>query len=179
MVASMSSIDTILSLIRSRRSVRKFTSAPLPEGCEDRLLEAFRWAPSGGNAQPWHVRVVRSDDLKQRLCQASLTQQVVAQAAVVFVVCADLERAFKAYKQRGVELYCLQDTAAAIQNLLLAAHAMNLGACWVGAFQESTVMKILELPSHFRPVALVAVGIATEEPRVPPRRPTEEICSES
>lgn len=179
MVVTMSRVDNILSLIRSRRSVRKFTSAPLPQGCEDSLLEAFRWAPSGGNAQPWHVRVVRRDDLKQRLCQASLSQRVVAQAAVVYVVCADLDRAFKAYKQRGVELYCLQDTAAAIQNLLLAAHAMDLGACWVGAFQESSVVEILELPSHLRPIALVAVGIPAEDPRVPPRRPTEEICSES
>jgi nitroreductase len=175
----MSHVDTVLSLIRTRRSVREFTSDPLPEGCEQRLLEAFRWAPSGGNAQPWHVRAVRADELKQRLCQASLSQPMVVQAPVVYVVCADLNRAFKAYKQRGVELYCLQDTAAAIQNLLLAAHAMGLGACWIGAFRERSVTEILRLPEHLRPIALVAVGVAAQEPRVPPRRSVEEIFSES
>ncbi len=175
----MSHVDTVLSLIRTRRSVRKFTSDPLPEGCEQMLLEAFRWAPSGGNAQPWHVRGVRGDELKQRLCQASLSQQAVAQAPVVYVVCADLDRAFKAYKQRGVELYCLQDTAAAIQNLLLAAHAMGLGACWIGAFRERSVVEILQLPEHLRPIALVAVGVPAEDPRVPPRRSLGEVFSES
>lgn len=171
-------IDSLLALMRSRRSVRKFAGAPLPDGCEAKLLEAFVWSPSGGNAQPWHVRIVRDADRKQRLCNAALSQQFVAEAPVVYVVCADLQRAFKAYKQRGVELYCLQDTAAATQNMLLAAHAMGLAACWVGAFREKSVVEILELPEHLRPVALVPVGLPAQEPRTPPRRPVEEIVSE-
>ncbi len=170
-------IDSLLTLIRSRRSVRKLTSDALPEGSEDKLLEAFAWSPSGGNVQPWHVRVVQDADTKRRLCQAALSQQFVADAPVVFVICADLDRAFRAYKQRGVDLYCLQDSAAATQNLLLAAHAMGLGACWVGAFRERSVRETLALPDHLRPVAIVAVGVPAEEPRVPPRRPLSEITS--
>ena len=170
-------IDSLLELMRSRRSVRKFTSDPLPKECEAKLLEAFLWSPSAGNAQPWHLRIVREAEPKQRLCKAALSQQFVADAPVVFVVCADSQRAFKAYKQRGVELYCLQDTAAAIQNLLLAAHAMHLGTCWVGAFRERSVTEILELPEHLRPIAIVAVGVPDEQPRVPPRRSVEEITS--
>lgn len=172
-------VDSLIELMRSRRSVRRFTADPLPDGCEAKLLQAFLWSPSGGNAQPWHVRVVRDNEQKQRLCKAALSQQFVADAPVVYVVCADLDRAFKAYRQRGVDLYCLQDTAAAIQNLLLAAHAMGLGACWVGAFRERSVAEILELPEHLRPIAVVPVGIPDEQPRVPPRRPVEEIASSS
>ncbi len=170
-------IDDLLHLMRTRRSVRKLSSQPLPAGSEAKLLEAFLWAPSGGNAQPWHVRVVRDPERKRRLCQAALSQRFVEEAPVLFVVCADLDRAFKAYKQRGAELYCLQDTAAAVQNLLLAAHAMGLGACWVGAFRETSVREALALPEHLRPVALVPVGLPEEQPRPTSRRPIEEITS--
>lgn len=176
---AMTPIDDLLHLMRTRRSVRKLSSQPLPPDSEARLLEAFISSPSGGNAQPWHVRIVRDPERKHRLCQAALSQRFVEEAPVLFVVCADLDRAFKAYKQRGIELYCLQDTAAAVQNLLLAAHAMGLGACWVGAFREQSVREVLDLPEHLRPIALVPVGIPEEQPRATPRRPVEEITSES
>lgn len=171
-------IDDLLELMRARRSVRKFTHAPLESDEVAMVLEAFRWAPSAGNAQPWHVRIVRDDLRKRELARAAVSQQFVAQAPLVLVVCADHELAHRAYRQRGVDLYCLQDTAAAIQNALLAIHAMGLGSCWIGAFREQSVATILALPDHLRPIAIVAVGHADEVPPTPPRRPWSEFTSD-
>ena len=90
------SIDALLALMRTRRSIRNFSPAPLPLGTEQKLLEAAVWAPSGGNAQPWHFVLVRDADAKKQLCFAAHAQRFVASAPLVIVVCADRERAHKA-----------------------------------------------------------------------------------
>ncbi|MFQ5843879.1 MAG: nitroreductase family protein, partial [Planctomycetota bacterium] len=84
------------------------------------------------------------------------------------VACAD-HRIEEDYGERGVKLYALLDVAASVQNLLLAAHAAGLGACWVGAFEEEGVGRLLELPAYLRPVSIVAVGLPREDPPPPPR----------
>ena len=68
-------------------------------------------------------------------------------------------------------MYCLQDAAASVQNMLLTVHGLGLGACWIGAFEEAPVSRILELPEHLRPVAIVSIGW-TDEKRV--RRPKRD-----
>ncbi|HIE48213.1 TPA: nitroreductase family protein, partial [Candidatus Bipolaricaulota bacterium] len=147
----------------------------VPPELLDQLLEAARWAPSAGNAQPWRFVVVGSEELKEGLVRAALGQRFLAQAPVVIVVCADLTRARQAYGSRGETLYCLQDTAAAVQNLHLAAFEQGLGTCWVGAFDEAEVARLLGLPPGLRPVALVPVGYPAETPAPRPRRPLSEI----
>jgi len=79
------------------------------------------------------------------------------------------------YEERGYHLYCLQDTAAATTLLLLAASAYGLGGCWVGAFDEGMVRRILSLPFNLRPVAMVPLGYPAESPSPPPRRPLPEV----
>lgn len=165
----------LFELIESRRSVRKFTDDAVAEEQLAPLLEAMRWAPTAGNAQPLRFHVVRSSALRQRLAQAAVGQRFVAEAPVVIVVVVDEHEAQRAYGQRGVELYCLQDAAAATENLLLAAHAQRLGACWVGAFREATVIEALGLPQSQRPVALVPVGAPADRPAAPRRRPLAEL----
>ena len=124
----------LLELIRSRRSIRSYhTERTLSEEQIEALLEAARWAPSGGNVQPWRFYVVRDATLRADLARAALNQDFVARAPVVIAVCVDLDAAERSYGSRGRDLYCLQDTAAAVQNMLLLAHAMELGTCWVGA----------------------------------------------
>ncbi len=167
--------DEVFALISTRRSIRHFTNEPLPPGTTTSLLEAMVLAPNGGNAQAWHFVCVESAQLRQDLATAALSQSFIAAAPLVIVVCVDLPRAARAYGQRGVALYCLQDTAAAIQNLLLMAHGMGLGGCWVGAFRERSVAQLLELPEHLRPVALVAVGVPAEQPPMPTRRELAEV----
>jgi nitroreductase len=112
--------------------VRRYLRDPIPQETLEELLSAAISAPSAGNAQPWRFIVVRDQGLKGKLVEAAYGQEFLAEAPVVVVVCADLERARRAYKERGEKLYCLQDTAAAVENLLLAATAKGLGTCWGG-----------------------------------------------
>jgi len=168
-------VDELFELIRTRRSVRQFAPDPLPTGALERLLDAMIHAPSAGNAQPWYFVCVESPERKRELAEAAFAQRFIAEAPVVVVVCADERRAARAYAERGFAQYCLQDTAAATQNLLLMAHAMGLATCWVGAFDEHKTRQLLELPRRLRPVALVPLGVAAEQPRKPPRRPVDQV----
>jgi nitroreductase len=93
----------------------------------------------------------------------------------VFVVCAEPERSAARYKDRGRDLYCYQDTAAAVENLLVAAEMLGYGACWVGAFDEEVARKALEIPKHLRPVAMVPVGPCQPVTDFPDRRPAESV----
>lgn len=170
-------VDRLLELMQSRRSIRRYAPVPLPPGAEERLLSALVWAPSAGNAQPWHFVRVSDEQTRRLLALAALNQRFIAEAPLVLVACVDRQRAHQAYGERGVSLYCLQDVAAALQNLLLAVHAMELGACWVGAFQERDVTSALKLPKHLRPVAMVPIGVPAEAPPPPSRRTTAEVTT--
>jgi len=151
-------------VIRRRRSVRAYEPGrPVPREVIHRLLEAAIHAPSAGNRQPWHFIVVYDGVVKEKLVSAAYGQGFVAQAPVVVVVCADAGRSAARYGGRGRDLYCLQDTAAATENLLLAAVAERLGACWVGAFDEGAAASALGLAPHLRPVALVPLGYPAEQ----------------
>ncbi len=165
----------VLEAIGKRRSVRKYTGDPVTDDEVRELLEAAIAAPSAGNAQPWRFIVVRDQELLEKLVQAAHGQRFLAEASVTIVVCADLTRARRAYGDRGATLYCLQDTAAAIQNLLLAATARGLGTCWVGAFHEVQASRVLSLPVGLRPVAMVPVGRARDVPQERERRRLSEV----
>lgn len=174
----MSSPETypLAAAISGRRSVRQFKPIPVPDCDLEVMLKAAVQAPSAGNRQPWRFLVVRNPGLRQELSRAARGQAFIAAAPVVIVVVADLPRTASRYGERGTQLYALQDTAAAIQNLLLTAVALGYGTCWVGAFEEEQAAAVLALPPDQRPVAMVAVGIpAGELPGPAPRRPLEEV----
>jgi len=165
-------------IIKERRSVRRFKNEPIPKETLVKILEAARVAPSAGNVQPWKFMVVRNSNTQQKLADAALGQRWMVTAPVVIVVCAELPRAASAYGQRGVELYALQDTAAAIENMLICAVEEKLAGCWVGAFDEEKVASTLGLNKEkSRPVALVPLGYPNEKPSTPPKRPLDEIIS--
>ncbi len=149
----------VLEAIKGRRSVRAFKSDKnVSEKTVEELIDAARWAPSAGNIQPWEFIVVRKPETKSRLADAAFKQSFIDEAPVVIVVCADENRSSLGYGQRGKTLYCIQDTAAAIQNIHLAAYSLGLGTCWVGAFKEEEAREILKIPQGIRPVALIPVG---------------------
>jgi nitroreductase len=144
----------------------------------ERLLQAAIRAPSAGNRQPWHFYVVRDSAVRQGLVAAAYGQAFVGQAPIAIVVCADAEQSAARYRQRGRELYCLQDTAVAAEHILLAAVALGLAGCWVGAFDERQVVRVLGLPPRHRPVAILPIGVPTGTPgRRTPRRPLREVVS--
>jgi len=165
----------VFEAIRSRRSVRTFTNQPVSDEEVMKLIDAARWAPSAGNIQPWEFTVVRDPEIKRELSAAALDQTFIKEAPVVIVVCANQLRSARGYGSRGVNLYCLQDTAAATQNMLLAAYALGLATCWIGAFQEEEAKKVLKIPNGVRPIAIIPVGHPAEKPEAPDRRPLNEI----
>jgi nitroreductase len=146
-------------VIEGRASVREFDSAvEVPPETVEQILQAAIRAPSAGNRQPWHFYVVRDPVVRRGLVVAAYGQEFVGQAPVAIVVCANAEQSAGRYGRRGRELYCLQDTAAAIENILLAAVALGLGSCWVGAFDEGQAARALDLPEQHRPVAILPIG---------------------
>ncbi len=113
------------------------------------------------------------------MCQAASNstqhQTFVKKASVLIVVCGDLTRYDSVpYRERGINLFSIQETAVAVQNLLLAAWALGLGACWVGLFDEDLVKKVLNLPKHIRPYAIITLGHTGSKAKVTPRKSLEE-----
>jgi nitroreductase len=171
----MRDIMDVLEAIKGRRSIRAFKDTDISPETVEKLIDAARWAPSAGNIQPWEFIIIRYPETKKRLAEAALGQSFIEEAPVVIVVCADEERSARGYGSRGRTLYCIQDTAAAIQNIHLAAYAMGLGTCWVGAFREDEARKILGIPEGVRPVAIIPVGYPAESPSPQNRRPIKQI----
>jgi len=165
----------VFEAIKRRRSIRAYTQEEVSEEDVMRLIDAARRAPSAGNIQPWEFVIVRNAKIKRGLATAALDQTFIEEAPVVIVVCADEMQSAWGYGRRGATLYCLQDTAAATQNMLLAACALGLGTCWIGAFQEEEVRRILRIPAGVRPVAIIPVGHPAEKPGARSRRPLNEI----
>ena len=165
----------VFEAIKSRRSVRAFMREDVSQEDIEKLIDAARWAPSAGNIQPWEFIVVRKPEIKRKLSIAALHQTFIEEAPVVIVVCANQMRSGRGYGARGVNLYCLQDTAAAIQNMLLAATALGLATCWVGAFREEEAKRALNIPDGVRPIAIIPVGHPAERPMARSRRPLSEI----
>lgn len=170
-------MDT-LECIRTRASVRSFKPDPIPGDVMNNILQAGVQAPSAGNTQDWEFIVVKKPELKNQLSGAALGQQMISKAPVVVVVCSNLDRIEKSYGERGVSLYSIQDTAAAVQNMLLAAWDQGVGSCWVGAFNEKAVKDALVLPERVRPLALIPFGYPTEKSMKPERIKLEDIVHE-
>lgn len=169
----------LFEAILKRRSIREFRAdRPVDDGQIKKILEAAICAPSAGNGQNWHFEVIRDPGIKHRLSTEAGHQRFIADVPVTIVVCADLERAEMGYGTRGRETYALQETAAAIENMLLVITALGLGTCWVGAFNEQRAAEILGLPKNLRPVAMLPIGVPAESStRVPPKRKLEEVVS--
>jgi len=165
----------VLEAVKGRRSIRAFKADEVPAETIERLVDAARWAPSAGNIQPWEFIIVKKQETKRKLAEAALGQAFIEEAPLVIVVCADEMRSSQGYGARGKNLYCIQDTAAAIQNIHLAAYSMGLGTCWVGAFREDEAKKVLKIPAGLRPVAIIPMGYPAEKPPPRTRRPLKQI----
>ena len=148
--------------IEKRRSIRKYKSKDVGLSIVEKLLYYANLAPSAGNLQARDFIIVDDKELKKKIARAAYNQEFVEEAPVLVVFCANLKR-IAPYGERGKNLYCIQDVAAAIQNFLLAALDEGLATCWVGAFDENEVSRLLGLPSEVRPVAIITLGYGDEE----------------
>ena len=155
-----------MDLILGRRSVRVFSPGTVDSGTVTRLLEAAMAAPSAMTKDPWRFVIVRDQAKLTKLAQAMPGGRMLPAGSLAIVVCGDLQAAFE--QNIG---YLVQDCSAAIENLLLAAHGLGLGACWVGCYPADQSMRavkeLLALPTSFVPVAAIAIGLPGEE--LPPR----------
>jgi nitroreductase len=169
----------VFDAIKGRRSVREFKPDSIDDKDLEKILEAGKSAPSAGNCQPWEFVVVKDGATKQKLVRAALGQSFVGEAPVVVVVCANIPRTSIRYGRRGAELYCIQDTAAAVQNILLTAYALGYGTCWVGSFDEESAAKAIKAPPDVRPLAIIPIGRPAEKPTPTTRLPLKKIVHEN
>ena len=151
-------MDTLLA-IQTRRSVRRYADQPIDEEKLDTILRAGMAAPSAGNSQCW--RFVVADDKKQLAAISALSPYagMAAAAPMAILVCSDR----KAEKYPG---FWVQDCAAAMQNMLLAAHALGLGAVWCGIHpnvdMEESFAQAFNLPAHFSVFGVMVLGVPAE-----------------
>jgi len=191
-----------LEVIKQRRSIRKYLSRPVSKELIEEVLAAAGWAPSAHNAQPWRFIVLCDPKVKRKLAEdmaetwASEMEkdgskielekfksrvERFATAPVLVLACLIMEGMEKfsdEKRQRCERDLAMQSLAVALQNMLLAAYAKGLGACWycAPAFCKETVKEVLEIPAEIEPQALIAMGYPAEEPTAPPRKLIGEYC---
>ena len=159
-------VEEKLGFIFGRRSIRVYSQAAVSEAVVQQLLEAAMAAPSAVAKDPWRFVVIRNRQTLSDIASALPNGQMLASAALGIAVCGDLDVAHDQQLS-----YLLQDCSAAIENLLLCAHILGLGACWLGVHPReqrvNTLKQILSLPPSVIPIACIAIGHPGEvkEPR--------------
>jgi len=161
--------------IRARRSVRAFSARPVEPQQLQQILDAVNRAPSAGNLQAYEVYAVTKHATLNALVGAAHGQEFIVQAPVALVFCADPARSAPRYTQRGVSLYCIQDATIACAYAQLAATALGLASVWVGAFDEDAARQAIGVGNELRPVAILPIGYAAEEPAQRTRRAQEDL----
>jgi nitroreductase len=161
--------------ISKRQSIRVFKPREVEKAKLIRILEDANKAPSAGNLQARDFIVVLDESRKKEIAAAALEQRFVAEAPVVVVICANKARSSSKYGRRGANLYCILDAALAAQNLMLSCLEEGLSSCYVGAFNEKKLRKILAIPKTVLPIGIFPIGHPNEKPYHTDRLPTEHI----
>lgn len=143
----------ILKTIRARRSIRKYKKRKVEQKKITAILEAGRWAPSGLNNQPWRFVVVQDNNVIHELAECTEYSKIVLDAPLLIGVFLDQKASYNRSKD-------LQAIGACLQNMLLACHALKLGACWLGEIlnQREKVEKICGVPNYFELMAVLSIG---------------------
>jgi len=147
----------IIEMIKSRRSIRKYKPTPVEDEKLNMVLEAARWAPSAGNRQPWEFIVVKDPSIRRKIADIAPYGGFIAEAPVMIAVVVNPKEDLTHY---------IEDGAVATTHILLAAYAMGLGTCWVGAFgttYENDAKRVLCVPQNLRILSLVSLGYPAEE----------------
>ena len=155
----------VIEAINRRRSIRRYLDRPVEFEKITTLIDAARKAPSAGNLQDWNFIIVSEKDLIKQTAQYCVDQYWIQTAPILIIVCGLPEKHEMYYGLRGKRLYNIQDCAAAIQNILLAATDAGLGTCWIGAFEEEKVRSLFAIPQDVRPQAIITVGYSDETPQ--------------
>lgn len=176
-----------LKSIKTRRSVREYKSDPVDDKTVELVLEAGRWAPSWANTQCWRFIVVRDSKMKAKVADTLFRRpggfenpstKAVNTVPVLIVVCAQMGKSGcrpdgETVTEKGD--WYMFDTALAVQNMVLAAHALGLGTVIIGAFDAPRAAEILGVPDGYSLVTLFPLGVPDEKPGPRPRKELSEI----
>ncbi|MFO7945369.1 MAG: nitroreductase family protein [Armatimonadota bacterium] len=155
-------------LVKTRRSVRKYTDEPVSDEHLTEICEAGRWAPSALNMQPWEFIVVTDTDVRGKIADNARAVGVswpqIRQAAAVIVLCA-----------RKTSEYARDDCLLAAQNMMLQATDLGLGTCYIGGFSPERIRQLLSIPKGYIVPGMITVGHPEKEPDPPEKRELQEI----
>jgi nitroreductase len=161
----------VFTAIKQRRSVRAYKPAEIEEDKLKKVLEAARLAPSASNRQDWKFVIIREKETKKKLARAAFGQSFIGEAPVVIVACGTEPKTIMACGQPTSTV----DVSIACAFIMLAAYEQGLGTCWIGAFSEDEVRKILKIPEPVRVVAVIPLGYPDEGPSQRDRKDFDEI----
>ena len=172
----------VLEAIKSRRSIRKYKDTPIDESTLQQVLEAAQWAPSWANTQCWRFIVVSDTGIRTQLTETLSSNNpatdAILNAPLVIVACAQKKRSGHYHGEPSTDKgdgWLMFDTGLAMQNLVLAAHALGLGTVHVGAFDARMAEGILDVTEEYCVVEMVPLGYPDQEARTPPRKELSEI----
>lgn len=160
----------VLSAIKGRRSIRKYSDKPVEEEKLLKVLEAARLAPSARNEQNWKFIVVKDPETKEKLTEA-IGQSFVGEAPIILVSCGTEPKSV----MRGGQPRYTVDLSIATAYMILEAYEQGLGTCWLGSYDEDKVKKVLGIPEDVRVVAITPLGYPAESPAPRPRKEFDEI----
>ena len=160
----------MLEEIKSRRSIRKFTTDDVDDQTLNQIIEMGTWAPSGLNNQPWKFVIVRNQDLRMELSLQTRYAHIIRGAPVCIAVFLDNAQSYDRVKD-------IQAMGACIQNMLLTIHHLGLGAVWLGEILKNreAVEKLLGVPESCELMAVVALGHSAESKGKGSRRPIDQV----
>ena len=155
-----------MEAIKERRSIRAYKSDPIPAEALESCLEAMRLASSGGNRQPWKFILVQDAELRQKVAVACNGQSFIAEAPLIVVACS-----LPGTTEKGAYV----NLSIPIDHLQLAAYELGLGTCWIGAFKEEEIKRLLRVPDDARVIHVMTVGYAAAPSADRGRKSKDEI----
>lgn len=162
----------MLNVIKTRRSIRSFKDQPISDDDAEKILDAARLAPSGGNRQRWEFVYVKNPQVLRMIKNCS--PGLYGDAAAVIVIGMEEER--EAFGRTDYsDIVGIMDMGFAAENILLAAHSLGLGGCAIASFNESGIRKVLDAPEGWKPMLLVSLGYPTKVPKTPTKKMLSEL----
>jgi nitroreductase len=165
-------MDTVLDIIRKRRSIRSHTDRPIEREKIELLIEAANYAPSAGNIYPWKIVVVQDSRLVRKI--QSVSPGMLGRPAALIAFCSDRQKAQSKLGNRGRDIFCFMDVAHAAQNLCILATELGIGTCCIMSFNREAVGEFLEIPEKYSADYLVSLGYPDGELIALEKRSLEE-----
>lgn len=150
-----------IEALMGRRSIRKYTNVKIPEEKITTLLKTAMNAPSGGNVQPWHFIVVDNRETLMKITEVHPYSKMLEQASHAIIVLGNTTA-----HSKGIEEFWVQDCSAALENILIAAHALGLGAVWLGGYPNMDIVNglkdLFKVPDHINTLGVISLGYPGE-----------------